>query len=208
MKENIERAKKILKDWKGDSYTFGENVLDATGKYAKQYGKKAALVVTELGQSWIEKPVEQVKASLKANGVSFELINGARPNAPREDVYRISHPGGAVQSGRHRCSGRRKHDRCRQGCCCPEHLLPVRSERDPWRESGGRRFDRALFWRGNRHQGQGEDGQVRDAGRRRRDGCQLRGPSDQVFEHYGPGHGTEETDRRRGHRSSLIGLRF
>src|SRR5512147_71235 len=90
MKENIERAKKILKDWKGDSYTFGENVLDATGKYAKKYGKKAALVVTELGQAWIEKPTEQVKASLKANGVSFDLINGARPNAPREDVYRIS----------------------------------------------------------------------------------------------------------------------
>ena len=91
MKENMERAGKILKEWKGDSYTFGENVLDATGKYAKNYGKKAALVVTELGQSWIEKPVEQVKTSLKANGVSFELINGARPNAPREDVYRISH---------------------------------------------------------------------------------------------------------------------
>jgi alcohol dehydrogenase len=90
MKESIERAKKILKDWKGSSYTFGEDVLDATGKYAKQYGKKAALVVTELGQAWIEKPTEQVKASLKGNGVLFELINGARPNAPREDVYRIS----------------------------------------------------------------------------------------------------------------------
>ena len=53
MKDNIERAKKILKDWKGESYTLGENVLDATGKYARQYGKKAALVVTELGQAWI-----------------------------------------------------------------------------------------------------------------------------------------------------------
>ncbi len=90
MKESIERAKKVLKDWKGDSYTFGENVLEATGKYAKKHGKKAALVVTELGQAWIEKPTEQVKASLKANGVGFETITGARPNAPREDVYRIS----------------------------------------------------------------------------------------------------------------------
>jgi len=40
MKENIERAKKILKDWKGDSYTFGENVLDATGKYAENTERK------------------------------------------------------------------------------------------------------------------------------------------------------------------------
>src|SRR4030042_298193 len=91
MKESIERAKKILKDWKGENYAFGEGVLDATGKYAKKYGKKAALVVTELGQAWIEKPLEQVKASLRSNQVTFELINGARPNAPREDVYRISH---------------------------------------------------------------------------------------------------------------------
>ena len=89
MKESIERARKILKDWKGESYTFGEGVLDATGKYGKKYGKKAALVVTELGQGWIEKPLEQVKASFKTNGIAFDLINGARANAPREDVYRI-----------------------------------------------------------------------------------------------------------------------
>jgi len=90
MKENVERAMKILKDWKGDSYTFGERALEKTGDYAKQYGKKAALVVTELGQVWIDKPLERVKSSLKANGVDFELVCGARPNAPREDVYRIA----------------------------------------------------------------------------------------------------------------------
>ena len=77
--------------WKGESYTFGEGVLDATGKYARQYGKKADLIVTELGQAWIEKPLEQVKASLRANDITVELTNGARPNAPREDIYRISH---------------------------------------------------------------------------------------------------------------------
>jgi alcohol dehydrogenase len=90
MKESMERAKKVLKDWKGDSYTFGEGVLKATGKYAKQYGKKVTLVATELGQAWIENPLQQVKANLKANKVRFETVNGARPNAPREDVYRIS----------------------------------------------------------------------------------------------------------------------
>jgi alcohol dehydrogenase class IV len=88
--ESIDRAKKVLRDWKGDSYTFGEDVLGGVGKYARKYGKKATLVVTELGQAWIERPLEQVKSSLKANGVFFETINGARPNAPREDVYRIS----------------------------------------------------------------------------------------------------------------------
>lgn len=90
MKESMERARKVLKDWKGETYTFGEDVLGATGKYAKKHGKKVTLVVTELGQAWIEKPLEQIKSSLKANGVVFETVSGARPNAPREDVYRVS----------------------------------------------------------------------------------------------------------------------
>src|SRR5512139_714519 len=90
MEEYMNRAKKVLKDWKGESYTFGENALEASGNYAKGRGKKALLVVTELGQPWVEKPLERVKASLKANGIFFETANGARPNAPREDVYRIS----------------------------------------------------------------------------------------------------------------------
>jgi alcohol dehydrogenase len=90
MKEYFKKAEKILKEWKGESYAFGQDVLEATGTYTKQYGKKAAFVVTELGQAWIEKPLEQVSSALKANGVTFELINGARPNAPREDVYRIA----------------------------------------------------------------------------------------------------------------------
>ena len=90
MNGSIDRAKRILKDWKGNSYTFGENVLEASGKYAREYGRKAILVVTDLGQVWSEKPFERVSSSLLANGVAFETINGARPNAPREDVYRIS----------------------------------------------------------------------------------------------------------------------
>ena len=89
MKEYIDRAQKVLKAWKGNSYTFGENVLEAVGDYARGHGKKALLVVTELGESWIEKPFERVKASLKANGIVFEAAKGAGPNAPREDVYRI-----------------------------------------------------------------------------------------------------------------------
>ncbi len=97
MKEYMDRAKKVLKDWKGKSYAFGENVLEATGDYAREQGKKALLVVTELGQPWIEKPFERVKTSLKANRIVFETAKGAGPNAPREDVYRIG-----LQFGRSR----------------------------------------------------------------------------------------------------------
>lgn len=40
MKEYMDRAKKVLKDWKGKSYTFGENVLETSGDYARNGGKK------------------------------------------------------------------------------------------------------------------------------------------------------------------------
>ncbi len=90
MKEYFTKARKILKEWKGDSYTFGEDVLDTTGRYTAQFGKKAIVIVTLRGHPWNEKPFNCVRASLEFNGMTYEMINGARPNAPREDVYRIS----------------------------------------------------------------------------------------------------------------------
>ncbi|MGB9629495.1 MAG: iron-containing alcohol dehydrogenase, partial [Thermodesulfobacteriota bacterium] len=90
LRDDMEQAQKVLKDWKGDSYTFGEDILKVVGKYVREFGVRASLVVMKLGSGWIEKFLEEVKTSLRANDVSFEMINGARPNAPREDVYRIS----------------------------------------------------------------------------------------------------------------------
>ena len=91
MKTCLDQAQKILKAWKGDSYTFGRNVLEAAGPYSSRLGRKCTLVVTELGQAWIEESRAKVEASLKGNAVDFEIVGGARPNAPREDLYRISH---------------------------------------------------------------------------------------------------------------------
>src|SRR4030042_5494152 len=89
MEQIFNRAIEILQTWKGDSYTFGQDVLETTGRYVKKYGKKASLVVTGLGHGWMSMPVEQVASSLERNGIVFETIHGAMPNAPREDVYRI-----------------------------------------------------------------------------------------------------------------------
>jgi alcohol dehydrogenase class IV len=90
MKSDMERAGKILKDWKGTSYTFGCDVLDAVGPYARQFGRTGILIVADLGQAWIEEARKRVESSLLENGVRCALINGAKPNAPREDLYRIS----------------------------------------------------------------------------------------------------------------------
>lgn len=83
-------ARKLLESWKGPSYAFGRGVLDAVGPAALRFGKTGALIVGDLGQAWIEGPRKRVRESLAAAGVRTELINGARPNAPREDLYRIS----------------------------------------------------------------------------------------------------------------------
>jgi alcohol dehydrogenase class IV len=90
MKEYFVKARGILKEWKGNSYAFGEDVLDTTGRYTAQFGKKAMVIVTLRGHPWNEKPFNSVKASLEYNGIAYEMISGARPNAPQEDVYRIS----------------------------------------------------------------------------------------------------------------------
>ena len=84
------RAAEILKSWKGETYTFGENILDAVGGHAVRFGSKAILVASSGSRKWNEPALEQIKSSLGHHRVSFEIINGARPNCPREDVYRIA----------------------------------------------------------------------------------------------------------------------
>ncbi|GHS90552.1 hypothetical protein AGMMS49957_16810 [Synergistales bacterium] len=84
-----ERAKELLKDFKKDAYTFGLGVLDQVGAIAKKYGSTAAVV----GDTKAFKPVvDKVIESLSKAGVKVtpdHCIEGAKPNAPREDVYRL-----------------------------------------------------------------------------------------------------------------------
>ena len=84
------KAQKIIDDWRGDRYTHGIDVLGKTGEMAKQFGRSALLVVADLGSDWVGGLYDKVSAALEWNGVSFTSVLGARPNAPREDVYRIA----------------------------------------------------------------------------------------------------------------------
>jgi len=89
-RQDIHRAKTILSEWKGENYTFGINVLDKTGEFARHFGNKALLVVADLGLDWIENMYKKATDSLDFHGVFYSAILGAGPNAPREDVYRIA----------------------------------------------------------------------------------------------------------------------
>jgi alcohol dehydrogenase len=83
-------ARRMLMEWKGESYTFGFDVLEKTGEYAGKFGKRALLIVAELGEPWVSGFLQAVKDSLRAKGVESETIAGSRPNAPREDLYRLA----------------------------------------------------------------------------------------------------------------------
>lgn len=86
----MEKAISILKEWKGDNYAHGLNVLDKTGEFAASYGSKTLLVVDGLGLDWIKDIYEKVTKSLDSQNVSYSAIAGAEPNAPHKDVYRIA----------------------------------------------------------------------------------------------------------------------
>ncbi len=87
-----QKAREQLGQFKGDSYVFGLHCLDRVGQLARGLGSRAAVVMDGLGQDWA-RPVQQAVAdSLQAAGVQLagEMIPGAHPNAPREDVQRIA----------------------------------------------------------------------------------------------------------------------
>jgi alcohol dehydrogenase len=89
--ENIrDKAYQLLRSFKGEHYAFGINVLNKTGEYAGKFGEKTLLISNN--SKWLQGFNQQIINSLQDNGVSLVgggIIPGARPNAPREDVYRI-----------------------------------------------------------------------------------------------------------------------
>jgi len=86
--ELMKDAENLIKDWKKDHYAFGCNVLNTVGKFAGEFGRKTLIVGSS--SSWAQKPMEDIVKSLGENGLSYVKVAGARPNTPREDVYRIA----------------------------------------------------------------------------------------------------------------------
>jgi len=90
-----EEAYELLKEWKKDAYIFGLNILEKIGEVAKSFGDDALLVGSS--SKWAQKHLKKIMDSLEKEGVSYNIIRGARPNCPREDLYRI-----ALQISNHR----------------------------------------------------------------------------------------------------------
>lgn len=85
----IERARELLYTFKGDAYVHGAGVLPRTGALVAEVGARAALVRDPFPGS--AEPMDVIRRSLDAAEVALcAEVDGARPNAPREDLFRIT----------------------------------------------------------------------------------------------------------------------
>lgn len=86
---DFKKARALLHEFKGSSYLFGTDVLPRVGGQAAAAGKKAALVRDTFVGS--DDYVYVIRDSLAQSGVNLVAeINGAGPNCPREDLFRIA----------------------------------------------------------------------------------------------------------------------
>ena len=86
---DFEKAKALIQGFKGDRYVFGVGALARTGELVARLGQRAVLIC---GRSAASRKVSQeVKALLTSAGVTVASeLQGAGPNAPREDVTRLA----------------------------------------------------------------------------------------------------------------------
>jgi alcohol dehydrogenase len=85
----FEKASFLIKEFKGDSYIFGSGILNEIGRLAVSLGNRAVLIQAVFTGS--DQMIEQVCSSLKMAGVNvLGKIRGAEPNAPRDDLFRIT----------------------------------------------------------------------------------------------------------------------
>jgi alcohol dehydrogenase len=87
--QSFDKARKLIRQFKGDSYVYGFGVLKETGRVAAQLGKRAVLVHDPFPGSPAFR--DTIVESIGAAGIELAgCIDGAKPNAPREDVARIT----------------------------------------------------------------------------------------------------------------------
>ena len=85
----FDRARQLLHEFKGDAYSYGAGVLTGVGRVTRSQGQRAALVRSTFSGS--DDYVHTIIRSLSEEGVELvAVIEGPRPNAPREDLMRIT----------------------------------------------------------------------------------------------------------------------
>jgi len=91
MADLTERARELLTEFKGDTYRYGLGCLEAVGEQAAQVAGRVVLIRPCSEGERGDRLTDAVADALRGAGVAIagEPVRGARPNAPREDVYRL-----------------------------------------------------------------------------------------------------------------------
>lgn len=89
MKELKERARQLLRVFKGDRYIFGVDCLDRIGEIVSPFGRKS-LLITNLGRRSKEDLLSIINSLSKKEMEVAGPVPSAKPNAPKEDVLRLT----------------------------------------------------------------------------------------------------------------------
>lgn len=86
---SFERARQRIHNFKGECYLSGFGVLPHTGELARPLGQSCVLIRDTFPGS--DAYVETIEKSLSRSGIKvLAVVPGARPNTPREDVFRLA----------------------------------------------------------------------------------------------------------------------
>jgi alcohol dehydrogenase class IV len=90
MTDLIDQATVVLREFKGNTYAFGNAILDkAAGAYTAELGRKA-MFIGPTSDDWFNPIQDRILSSLKKAGVDIvDIVKSAAPNAPFVDVYRL-----------------------------------------------------------------------------------------------------------------------
>jgi len=89
MDNRIQKAKKLIKEYKKDRYSFGIGCLDDVGRYAAEFGKKILLIVSS--GRWAEPLRERIDAILQDNNTSCaRVLDTPSPNTPIGEVMEMA----------------------------------------------------------------------------------------------------------------------
>lgn len=87
-----QQARQLLVDFRGDNYIFGIGVIDRLGAEVAKLGKRVSVIMDGLGKERSLPIIQTMENSFSVAGLTIagDYIRGARPNAPREDVFVIA----------------------------------------------------------------------------------------------------------------------
>ena len=90
MEDNFAKSYELLKSWKGSDYVNGVDCLERIGSLVSPFGKKTMIVANNSYNQMIKEKILPSITSAGVYPVINHLVPGARPNAPKEDVYRLA----------------------------------------------------------------------------------------------------------------------